>query len=93
VALVPAKLMIGILQCSQLANFLFASKESSRVFSKVPEADIQKRLHKHIWGKGGSILLAAHDQPCLFSANKEANTRKDNYLHVKFYNKNNEHAA
>lgn len=82
VALVPAKLMIEILQCSQPANFLFASKESSRVFSKVQEVDIQKRLHKHIWGKGGRILLAEDDQPYLFSANKEVNTRKNNYLHV-----------
>jgi hypothetical protein len=82
VAPVPPKLMIGSFQCSQSANFLFASKESSRVFVKFPEVDIQKRLHKHIWGKGGSILLAAHDQLYLFSTNKEANTRKDDDLHV-----------
>jgi len=75
VAPVPVKLLIRTLQCSQPANFLFASKESSKVFSVVQEVDIQKRLHKHIWGKGGSILLAAHDQPYPFSATKEANKK------------------
>lgn len=71
VALVPVKLLIRTLLCSQPANFLFASIENSKVFSVVQEVDIQKRHHKHILGKGGNILLAAHDQPYLFSATKE----------------------
>lgn len=66
--LVAAKLLTRILLCFQLANSLFASRESSREFSKVQEVDIQQRLHKHIWGIGGNIVQAGLGQPCPFSA-------------------------
>lgn len=67
---VAAKLLIRILQYFQLADSLFASRESSREFSKVQEVDIQQKLHKHIWGIADNILQVAHDRPCPFSASK-----------------------
>ena len=49
------------------ANFLFASRESSKESSEAPEVDIQQKLHKHIWDIDGSTCLAAHGQPYPFS--------------------------
>lgn len=76
--LVLAKLLTRILQCFQPANFLFASRENSKEFSKVQEVDTQRKLHKRISDIGGSIHLAAHDQLYPFSGHQNIN---QNHLH------------
>lgn len=66
--LVAAEQLTKILLYSPPANFLFASRESSKEFSEVLEADIQQKHHKHNGDIDGSTRLAAHGQPYPFSA-------------------------
>lgn len=63
-----AKQLTGIPLYFLSASFLFASKESSKEFSKVQEVDTQQMRHKHNLGIGGNIRQDAHAQPYPVSA-------------------------
>lgn len=66
-ARVAVEQLRGSPQYYQPANFLFASKVNLREFLIAQVADIQRKPHKHIGDRDGSILLVAHVQPYLFS--------------------------
>jgi hypothetical protein len=45
------------------------------VFLKALVTDNQQKHHKHIWDKDGSIRQIEHDQPCLFSKEKNIESK------------------
>lgn len=66
--LVAAEQLTKILLYFPPANFLFASRESSKEFSEAQEADTRQKHHKHSGDIDGSTRPAAHGQPYPFSA-------------------------